>query len=167
MDGSRTTQCRMIMEKDELIIRKATIDEIDTLMQWRMEVLHNVFSIPDDEDTSALEKANLEYYMKEIPGGGHVACLASLGNEIIGCGGICFYQEMPSPDNHSGKCAYLMNVYVRSQYRENGFGQNITRWLIKQAKERGITKIYLETSEPGRQMYEQLGFKEMKDYLKL
>ena len=155
------------MEADKLVVREALIGEIEMILRWRMEVLHEVFSIPDDEDMSELERANREYYLKEIPAGGHVACWASLGNEIIGCGGICLYQEMPSPDNTSGRCAYLMNVYVRSPYRTHGFGRQVASWLVQQAKTRGITKIYLETSECGKQMYEQLGFKIMEGYLKL
>ncbi len=26
-------------------------------------------------------------------------------------------EELPSPDNPSGKCAYLMNIYVREAFR--------------------------------------------------
>ncbi|MCH4155156.1 MAG: GNAT family N-acetyltransferase [Muribaculaceae bacterium] len=155
------------MKAERLIIHKAEIGEIDILMSWRMEVLNEVFSIPVDEDTSQLYSANRNYYMKEIPSGGHIACFASIGGDIIGCGGICLYKEMPSPDNHTGNCAYLMNVYVRSQYRGRGYGKAVASWLISQAKDLGITKIYLETSDIARQMYEQLGFSVMKGYLKL
>ena len=33
-------------------IKKATIEDIDTLMSWRMEVLHDVFSIEENLDMS-------------------------------------------------------------------------------------------------------------------
>jgi GNAT superfamily N-acetyltransferase len=74
---------------------------------------------------------------------------------------------MPSPDNPTGKCAYLMNVYVRPKYRGQGYGRQIASWLVDQARQRGITKIYLESSECARMMYRKMGFKEMKDYYKL
>jgi hypothetical protein len=93
-------------------MKRIYLDELDTLMSWRMEVLHEVFADYENVDWHALEKANREYYKREIPIEGHIACLTE---HEIGCGGLCLYNEMPSPDNPTGKCAYLMNVYVRPE----------------------------------------------------
>lgn len=67
----------------------------------------------------------------------------------------------------SGKCAYLMNIYVRPAYRRQHIGTSVVLWLVDQARSLGISKIYLETSEMGRKMYHNLRFEEMKDMLKL
>ena len=40
----------------EIVIRKATLDEIELLMEWRMEVLHEVFSIPLSKNTGGAGK---------------------------------------------------------------------------------------------------------------
>jgi hypothetical protein len=40
-------------------------------------------------------------------------------------------------------------------------------WLINEARTLGIIKIYLESSECVKPLYRQLGFKDMKDYMKL
>lgn len=40
-------------------------------------------------------------------------------------------------------------------------------WLINEARTLGIIKIYLELSECAKPLYRQLGFKDMKDYMKL
>ena len=84
-----------------------------------------------------------------------------------GIGGMCLYHEMPSPDNPNGKCAYLMNIYTRPQFRRQGIGDAVVRWLIGQAEQRGISKIYLETSEAGKPLYREIGFTEMPDMMKL
>ena len=60
----------------------------------------------------------------------HVACFACLESAVIGCGGLCLYEEMPSPDNPTGKCAYLMNIYTRPRFRGQGAGQAVIDWLI-------------------------------------
>ena len=83
------------------------------------------------------------------------------------CGGLCLHDEMPSPDNPSGRCAYLMNIYVREGHRGEGAGKKIVRYLIGCALERNITKIYLETSPCGRTLYESAGFSEMRDMMLL
>ena len=74
---------------------------------------------------------------------------------------------MPSPDNPTGKCAYLMNIYTKPQFRKQGVGEAIIKWLVEQAIKRGISKIYLETSESGKRLYTKFGFVPMQDMMKL
>ena len=151
----------------DILIQSAGLSDFETLMKWRMEVLHDVFSIPAEVDTSALEEANREYYQQSLEDGSHIACFALQNNETVGCGGICLQREMPSPDNRNGLCGYLMNIYVRPDNRQKGIGKEIVKWLIHQARERHVTKIYLETSESGQSLYQELGFAKIENYLKL
>ncbi len=146
-------------------IKQADLSNIDTLIEWRMEVLHEVFSIPNEQNTDDLRNANFNYYNTVLNNGRHISCFALSNNKIVGCGDMCLYSEMPSPDNPTGQCAYLMNIYTRAEFRKQGIGGKIVSWLIKKAKNKGITKIYLETSENGRSMYEKLGFLPMVGYM--
>lgn len=148
-------------------IRKAGLADLELLMKWRMEVLQEVFFISANQSLTKLDQENRTYYQNALPKEEHVACLAYSAKETVGCGGICFYQEMPSPDNQTGGCAYLMNIYTRPEFRGHGIGKSIVSWLIKQAKDKGITKIYLETSDFGRPLYQQMGFCDMHGYMKL
>ena len=150
----------------EIAIRKATLEDIDLLMEWRMEVLHEVFSIPPLQNTDELEQENRAYYQRALAQEEHIACFAYMEDNIVGCGGICLYQEMPSPDNPTGKSAYLMNIYTKPQFRKRGVGEAIIKWLVAQAIMRGIPKIYLETSKAGKQLYTKLGFIPMQDMMK-
>lgn len=134
-----------------------------TLMKWRGEVIFNVFGTEADQD---LMKANQEYYARHIADGGHLAVIASVDGEDCGCGGICCSDELPSPDNPSGRCAYLMNIYVREPFRARGVAHAIVSRLIEEALARGCGKIYLETTDQGRHVYESLGFKEMNNMMK-
>ncbi len=149
----------------EIRIRKAEIADLDLLMQWRMEVLHEVFPSSEYFFPEGLEEENRNYYKWALPAGKHIACFASADGEIVGCGGLCLYQEMPSPDNPAGQCAYLMNIYCRRPFRGQGVGESVIRWLTDRAKEQQITKIYLETSKSARRLYEQIGFREMPDMM--
>jgi len=148
-------------------IIRAGIEELPLLMEWRMRVLREVFSIPEDTDTALLEQGNRQYYEWHLREDRHVACFAkdTRTGEIIGCGGVCLYYEMPSPDNPSGGCAYLMNIYTCPEFRGQGVGGEIVKWLIFQAKQRGAAKIYLETSVSGRPLYQEIGFFDMSGYM--
>lgn len=145
------------------MVKLREIKNIDTLMAWRAEVIRNVFG--EDADAALLE-ANRLYYLDQIAAGGHIAFVASYENEECGCGGICFSEELPSPDNPTGKCAYLMNIYVREQFRRKGVAHRIVSRLLDEAKNKKCGKIYLETTAEGKSVYASLGFRDMADMMK-
>lgn len=148
-------------------IRKAELSDLDLLLKWRMTVLREVFSIPADRPTDELERENRRYYETALPDGAHIACFARSGDEIVGCGGVCVYRELPSPDNPNGYCGYIMNVYTSPEYRGRGVGRKVVNWLIEQSRKRGVKKIYLEASESGYPLYQKMGFVDMRGYMKL
>lgn len=149
------------METNELTIRE--VKALPTLMHWRREVIENVFG---EEPSKRILAANRSYYREHIADGTHIAIVADVGDEGVGCGAICLTEELPSPDNPSGKCAYFMNIYVRSEYRAQGVGHAIVRWLVEKAREMGCDKIYLETTVCGRSLYESIGFKDLPGIMK-
>lgn len=148
-------------------IRQAGLEDLELLMAWRMRVLREVFSLPDGQPAGALEAENRRYYQEAVPAGLHIPCFAHMGGEIVGCGGLCLSREMPSPDNPTGRCGYLMNIYTHPDYRGQGVGRAVVQWLTARAREREILKIYLETSQAGRALYTSLGFAPMPDMMKL
>lgn len=146
------------------MIELLQIRDIDELMKWREEVIENVFSEKPDEKLLA---ANRAYYEKHVADGSHVAFKALYEGKEAGSGSLCLTDELPSPDNPTGHCGYLMNIYVRKPYRQHGIGHEIVRRLVKEALDRNCGKIYLETTDEGRGVYESLGFRDLPDMMKL
>ena len=146
-------------------IIQAKISDIDELMKWRMETLEHVFEPQNAENLQELFLANKKYYESSLANGSHVALFAQIGQNTVGCGDVCLYNEMPSPDNPNGKCAYLMNVYTKSSYRGQGVAAAVVKELISQAKMRKAGKIYLETSSLAKPLYLNLGFEDMGEYM--
>lgn len=142
-------------------IRQVTV--LPTLMRWRIEVIRHVFDI---EPTPRLLLANRQYYRQHIADGTHLAFVAQCDGEDCGCGGVCFTDELPSPDNPTGRCAYLMNIYVRQPFRHRGIAHHIVERLLEEAKRHGCGKIYLETTADGKPVYRSLGFEDMPDMMK-
>ncbi len=139
------------------------IKAIPTLMRWRMEVIEHVFG---QKPEKRLLVANRQYFAKHIADDTHLAVVAEYDGEECGCGAVCFTEELPSPDNPSGRCAYLMNIYVREAFRNKGIAHHIVSRLIAEARQRGCGKIYLETTSDGKPVYESLGFHDMPDMMK-
>ncbi len=139
------------------------VTDITTLMSWRKEVIEHVFGQKADE---TLLMSNRRYYETHITDGSHYAIVAEYDGEECGCGGVCFTDELPSPDNPTGRCAYLMNIYVRDQFRRHGIAHKIVARLIEESSYRGCGKIYLETTDKGRPVYQSLGFRDLPDIMK-
>lgn len=145
------------------MIELKEIKTVPTLMRWREEVLEHVFDIKPDK---RLLVQNRRYYLKHIADNRHIAIEAIYDGERAGCGAICLSEELPSPDNPTGRCAFLMNIYVRDIYRCKGIGHAIVTYLLEKAKELDCGKIYLETTSDGRSLYQSLGFGTMPDMMK-
>ncbi|MDO4900328.1 GNAT family N-acetyltransferase [Actinomyces sp.] len=157
----------VLSELRERLARRLTSFMIPEFFVVMNEIPLNSNGKPDDAAPTRLERANRAYYERELPTGGHIACLARLDGEPVGCGGVCLHTEMPSPDNPSGHCAYLMNVYTRPAFQGRGVGAAVVDWLIRQARARGVDKVYLEASDAGRRLYESTGFTDMADMMRL
>nr|MCR4745306.1 GNAT family N-acetyltransferase [Lachnospiraceae bacterium] len=159
------------MTDSNIIIKKLKAEDIELLLSLRMEVLSNVFSLEkekiSDKEWEEIRKENKKYYSEEIKDENHIACALFVSGQLAGCGGVCFYRELPSPDNRSGKCAYIMNVYVRKEYRRQGLAKKICRFLIEKSQKKGAEKIYLESSDMAVKLYKNLGFADMNGYMKL
>lgn len=138
--------------------RWASKDDLEALLSIRMVALRAIFSFKKDIDFASLEKSNRAYYERHLDDGRHVALLAYDEEKIVGTGAICFEEELPSPDNPSGRCAYFMNVYVLPEERGKGLGTEIMKRLLSRAKEEGADKLYLESTPLGRPIYYKLGF---------
>ncbi len=165
--GTQTENQGKATQKNRLEIRRAWTDDLDRLMKWRMEVLRDVFAPLYPALEPVLEANNRRYMRQGLENGTFEGCFAVLDGNIVGCGAICYQQEMPSPDNHTGHSAYLMNIYVCPEYRGLTIGSTITSWLVAQAKAHYCGKIYLESSDKGRSVYEGLGFQPMTDMMTL
>lgn len=139
------------------------IVDIDELMRWRVEVIANVFDVEADK---GMVEANRRYYGQHIADGSHIAYVALLDDEKVGCGGMCLTDELPSPDNCTGRCAYLMNIYVREPYRRRGIARMIVGRLVEEALSHGCGKIYLETTDMAKTLYLNCGFKQMGNIMK-
>ena len=76
----------------------------------------------------------------------------------MGAGGVSYYRVMPTFHNPTGRCAYIMNMYVRPAYRRRGIATAMLDLLVADARRHGAGRIGLEATAMGRPLYEQYGF---------
>ena len=150
-----------------LIYKRAAVEDLELLTKTRIEVLKAANKLPGDIDMREVQKHTCDYYRKALCDGTHIAYFVWDENRFAGCGGVSFFQVMPTYRNPSGKKAYIMNMYTAPAYRRRGIAYKTLEMLVREAKRRGITAISLEATAMGRPLYEKYGFRNMKDEMEL
>lgn len=151
----------------ELIYKKATLLDIETLVKTRIEVLRAANRLDEKTDMSIVEHQTRDYYERALKDGSHTAYLVFDKEKFVGAGGISFFQVMPTYHNPSGWKAYVMNMYTHPEYRRKGIAYETLNLLVLNAKEKGIPHIILEATDMGRPLYEKFGFVKMQDEMQL
>lgn len=160
-------QRKLIINDSIFQCKKATIGDIDELVQTRIIVLRAANKLSDDVDMTKVEKESYAYYKKALENGEHIAYLVYDNGKFIGAGGISFYQVMPTYHNPTGKKAYIMNMYTAPEYRRQGIALHTLDLLVKEAKEQGVLQIALEATDIGRSLYKRYGFVKMENEMEL
>ena len=150
-----------------LIYKRATLEDINTLTETRIEVLRAANRLSDTIDMSEVERESYNYYQKALCDGSHIAYLVFDGKRFVGAGGVSFFQVMPTYHNPSGKKAYIMNMYTNPAYRRRGIAAKTLDMLVKDAKNKGIKFISLEATDMGKPLYEKYGFIKMNNEMEL
>ncbi len=141
-----------------------TEEDIDLLMDIRLEMLREVNNLSEDYEYS---EDFINYSKEYFLNGDQTTILAFDGESMVGCASISYISVMPTVDHMSGKRAHLMNVYTRPEYRGKGIAYKMADLLIKEAWERGVTEVSLDATEAGRPLYRKLGFKDSSECMVL
>ena len=143
------------MRNENIVIRRATQEDMELLMSSRLEMLREVNDLADDYvyDESFVS-CSREYFEK----GDQTSVLALDGKRVIGCASISYITIMPTFMHPTGRRAHLMNVYTAKEYRGCGIAKEMVNLLIEDAWKRGATEISLDSTKAGRPLYERVGF---------
>ena len=98
--------------------KKAIIADIDELVRTRISVLRTANKLSNDVDMSLVEKESYEYYKSALETGEHFAYLVYDNENLMGAGGVSFYQVMPTSVSYTH-----LDVYKR-QNRYFGYRQD-------------------------------------------
>lgn len=151
-------------EKINLRYKAATLDDLQILIETRINVLIAANKLEAGADMSEVRKHTEEYYKDALADGSHFAVLVYDENQsVVGTGGISYYQVMPTYCNPDGRKAYIMNMYTAPEYRRQGIALKTLDILVQDAVKRGIKHITLEATEMGSPLYEKYGFIVMDD----
>lgn len=141
---------------ENLITRKADIDDINLLLEFEQEII--AAELPFD---STLKEGEIHYYDLEelVKASDTQVLVAVINDEIIGSG----YSSIRQAKDYlkHKQYAYIGFMYVKPEYRGKGVNRQILDALEKWTIDRGITEMRLEVYKDNSaavRAYEKFGF---------
>lgn len=139
----------------KIIIRKATIKDIENLVRNRIDFQHELGGHP----TVEFEKITRDYLNKHFSDNSLICYIGTYDGQIVASVMFCLYTFIPTIGNITGKAGTVFNVYTRKEFRRQGLATKLIRCGIDEAKRLGTGELFLEAQDAGRSVYENLNFK--------
>ena len=148
-------------------IRRATPDDIDTLVELRLKMQREIVAGEMEVDWTAVQEACRQYFAVTLPTEQFVVFVAQAEGRIIATSGLSFVSRPPSGTSYSQSEGYVTNMYAVPAWRGRGVATALLNATMEHAKHQGARLVYLHTSDAGRPVYEKLGFAEYQRYMQV
>jgi GNAT superfamily N-acetyltransferase len=155
------------MYAPEIQVRRASAEDVETLVGMRVTLLRTVGNVTSDADAKESADAIRAYMVQEMPAGRYIALIAEAAKSAVGCGGLASYVRPPYRGNALGKEAYLMGMYTRPEWRCRVVGTALVHKLLEYAKAQGVGRVWLHTEPGARSLYSKAGFCSNEAYMEL
>ena len=140
-------------------VRQATLRDIDTIVELRMKLLHELGIIKKIEGSDTLRTATRGYFIKKIQTGEFAVWIAESGSDTVSMTCIHFIENPPESENITGIEAFVMDIYTEREWRGRGIASTLLEKVIQYARDRNTKKLILDTIGTDRRIYEKRGFK--------
>lgn len=143
---------------DPPTIRRATMNDVESLVRLRLALLREMGNLRDERETGALQDALRRYFAETLASGAFVAWVAEAAGQLVASSGLVFFARPPDATNLSGRDAYIMNMYTVSAWRGQGLARVLLEELLDFVRATEAQLIRLHATEAGRPLYAQVGF---------
>lgn len=130
------------MTKGKLIIRSATLDDIDHLAElwWESAHYHAELETRFQYATNA-HKAHREFMVKQIQSDNALFGVAQIGDDLVGYIGAMTFERPPIHIHR--RTGHIEGLYVKPELRGNGIGTGLWQFAYDWLKEKEVPTINL------------------------
>ncbi|MFA6127742.1 MAG: GNAT family N-acetyltransferase [Bacteroidales bacterium] len=153
----------MEIDKNKVTLKKVTISDIETIIEYRIIFLQEVQGIPGKKLELSLRKSLRQYFTKSIENDSFISWIAEFDNKSIGFSGMVIREQPGNFEIPNGKTGYILNMFTLKEFRNNGIGTLLFQKLIDEAKQRNLDRIDLHATQDGEPIYRRFGFIEPHD----
>lgn len=148
----------MIINKDNLIFRRATLDDIPELIKFKLLLLDELHEEENKDNLDQLIKELEKFFKEHLGTNDFVSWVVEYEGEIIATSGLIMWRVPPRYDCLHGRYGYISNMYTVPKARRNGISTELIKRLIEEARILGIDILNLHATKDGIQMYRRFGF---------
>lgn len=138
-------------------IEKASLDDIDALVEMRLAYLREDNGYLEASEEEAIRKGLPGYFQAHLDKDLHVFAIRE-DQAIVSCAFLLLVEKPLSPAFLNGKTGIVLNVYTRPASRRKGYARQIMEALLAEAKERKVSVIELKATDDGHELYRLVGF---------
>ena len=153
----------MKIDTNKITFRKATIRDIDILIEGRIIFLAETYGTPSQEIISNLKKSLKDYFTRAFTNNSYFSWIAEYGNKPVGFSGLSLREQPGNFDVPNGKTGYILNMYTVREFRKNGVCTSLLKKLIEESKQLNLDRIELRATSEGEPLYRKMGFGEPHD----
>ena len=148
-------------------IRLATPDEAPILAEMRRRMFLDMGK-PDDERIRRVVEAFVPWIADAIRKERYIAWVAtSSKGEIVSNAGMLLLEWPPNTRDLNLVRGYIMNVWTHPDHRRRGLARRLMEAVLAEAKRREIKVTALHASDYGRALYEQLGYRQSREMIRV
>jgi len=150
-----------------MVIRKATHEDLDRLIQIRMDFLREEAGSMSMDMENTL-RAQLAVYIPQHLNRDLFVFAAEEEERIISTVFLSLSEKIPNTVYPNGRTGVVHNVYTNPAYRKAGLATALLQEMVKQARLLDISAVDLIATEEGKPLYEKAGFHAIKNtYMRL
>lgn len=147
-------------------IYKSSINDKENFIKMRVSLFKELGEIDENSEIDELVKETGTYYTNHIDK--DLFCwFAKIDNKIAAVASMCIFCRIPYFQNPVGLEGYILNVYTLPEFRNKGAASKLITEIITFSKNSAIKKLWLNSSEAGKEIYKSLGFKENENEMEL
>lgn len=143
-------------------IRTAQTADIPELVRLRLAYFDEEFGELPEQTVRQISEQLPEYFRSHL-GRDCVVYAAELPDgTFAGCAILTIQEKPANPFFPTGRCGYVLGVYVMPEYRGARAGTWLMKMLLIDAKRRDLDFVSLSASDMGLGLYARLGFRPIR-----
>lgn len=139
---------------------KATIDDIDALVQLRLDYLTEDYGSLTDDQIIKIRSSLPDYYKNHLNKDLHV--YVAREKNIVSCCFLLVTEKPANPSFINGRTGCVLNVYTKPEYRNQGIARKLMEQLVSDANKLQLDYIELKSTDEGYSLYKSLGFQDVE-----
>jgi len=147
-----------------VVYKKAGIESIDFLTEYRIKFIRDLHPEYSQEALKDIGGATREYFAKNLANNNYMGFFGiNEDGRILCTSGMLIYDLPPLKKSGVRKFGHILNFYTIPEFRGKGYGTGLMEFIKKTAAQMNITMLVLNATDMGYDLYKKAGFREKNE----